>query len=284
MKNTRPLAMIAISLLLGLLAVTLAARWLHGQEIADTMDVVVAKRDLPMGTRLQPDMLTTIRWPTSASIDSPVNRMDQAYDRVINMQVLKGEPLLKNKLAAMGEIGGLSSVLQEGQRAVTVKVNEIMGVAGFALPGNYVDLMVNTPDGQDNPVSKIVIERIKVLAVAQDVASTENKPRVVNAVTLEVTPEQAEKIDLARSVGTLSLVLRSQIDTRSVSTEGARKTDLLPGTEMARVNSSGKSRVPARSAPPTSSVARRQTDGHPRTDAAAPGSTEVIRGLTRTVE
>lgn len=276
--------MIAISLVLGLLSVTLAARWLHGQEIAGTIDVVVAKRDLPMGTRLQPDMLTTIRWPASAPIDSPVSHLDQAYDRVISMQMLKGEPLLKNKLAAMGEIGGLSSVLQEGQRAVTVKVNEIMGVAGFALPGNYVDLMVNTPDGQDNPVSKIVIERIKVLAVAQDVASTENKPRVVNAVTLEVTPEQAEKIDLARSVGTLSLVLRSQIDTRTVSTEGARKTDLLPGTDMARVSGTGKPRVAALSAPHPSSAAGRQTASPTRTATAPPGSTEVIRGLTRTVE
>jgi pilus assembly protein CpaB len=87
--------------------------------------------------------------------------------------------------------------------------------------------MVNTPDGQDRPVSKIVIERIKVLAVAQDVVSNENKPRVVNAVTLEVTPWQAEKIDLARSVGTLSLVLRNQIDKEPVTTTGITKKQLF---------------------------------------------------------
>jgi len=224
MRNARPLAMLAISALLGIAAVAFAASWLQGQKAEDTIEVVVAKRDLQMGTRLQPDMLEMVHWPTAAPIEAPLTTMEQAYDRVINMQVLRGEPLLLSKLAAVGEMGGLSSVLRNGQRAVTVKVNEIMGVAGFALPGNYVDVMVNTPDGQDNPISKIVIERIKVLAVAQDVASTENKPRVVNAVTLEVTPQEAEKIDLARSVGTLSLVLRSQVDTARVSTEGARKT------------------------------------------------------------
>lgn len=277
MRNTRPIAMIALSGLLGLAAVAFAANWLQHQEAADTMQVVVAKRDLPMGTRLQADMLETIRWPKAAPIDAPLTALDQATERVINMQILRGEPLLKNKLAAVGEIGGLSSVLREGQRAVTVKVNEIMGVAGFALPGNYVDLMVNTPDGQDNPVSKIVIERIKVLAVAQDVTSSENKPRVVNAVTLEVTPAQAEKIDLARSVGTLSLVLRSQVDTDSVGTEGARKTDLLPGLVAASPGKPGHKPAP----PVRSSVAAQP---RPTPPTAAATSTEVIRGLTRSAE
>jgi pilus assembly protein CpaB len=277
MRNTRPIAMIALSGLLGLAAVAFAANWLQHQEATDTMQVVVAKRDLPMGTRLQADMLETIRWPKAAPIDAPLTALDQATERVINMQILRGEPLLKNKLAAVGEIGGLSSVLREGQRAVTVKVNEIMGVAGFALPGNYVDLMVNTPDSQDNPVSKIVIERIKVLAVAQDVTSSENKPRVVNAVTLEVTPAQAEKIDLARSVGTLSLVLRSQVDTDSVGTEGARKTDLLPGLVAASLGTPGhKPALPVRS-----SVAAQPK---PTSPTAAATSTEVIRGLTRSAE
>ena len=287
MRNARPLAMIAVSALLGLAAVAFAASWLQSQEAADTMQVLVAKRDLPMGTRLQPDMLETIHWPTAAPIESPLTAIDQAYDRVINMQVLRGEPLLKNKLAAIGEIGGLSSVLREGQRAVTVKVNEIMGVAGFALPGNFVDVMVNTPDGQDNPISKIVIERIKVLAVAQDVASSENKPRVVNAVTLEVTPQQAEKIDLARSVGNLSLVLRSQVDTESVSTEGARKNDLLPSSGM----NAADSRAQTKQALSRPRMVRNAQELRPTGSTnntlkpyASAMQTEVIRGLKRTAE
>ena len=283
MRNIRPIAMIALSALLGLVAVALAANWLKNQEASDTLQVVVATRDLPMGTRLQADMLETVRWPKSAPIASPLTAIEQANERVINVQILRGEPLLKNKLAAVGEIGGLSSVLREGLRAVTVKVNEVMGVAGFALPGNYVDLMVNTPDGQDRPVSKIVIERIKVLAVAQDVLSNENKPRVVNAVTLEVTPWQAGKIDLARSVGTLSLVLRDRVDTDSVVSEGARKSDLLPEPLLALLDSpsskpkpSSRNRAPGPSAQIGPAAAQ--------SSATAPPQTEVIRGLTRTTE
>mgnify|MGYP000576651587 FL=1 len=205
----------------------MAAIWLKQRDEGSTIKVVVATRDLQIGTRLQASMLETVSWPASAPIQSPLKSTEQAYDRVINMPILRGEPILDTKLAALGQQGGLSSVLKDGKRAVTVKVNEIVGVAGFALPGNFVDVMANIPDKDNNPVSKIVLERIQVLAVAQDVANTENKPRVVSAVTLEVTPQEAEIIDLARSVGALSLVLRSQVDVASVETPGSRKADLL---------------------------------------------------------
>lgn len=228
MRNIRPLGVLTLALVLGLAAAAYAANWLQQQGAEGTVQVLVAKRDLQMGTRLQPDMLETVRWPKAALIQDPLTSLDQAQDRVIHMAVWRGEPLLMSKLAPVGEKGGLSSVLTQGQRAITVKVNEIVGVAGFALPGNYVDVMVNTQDAQNQPISKIVIERIQVLAVAQDVSSNEYKPRVVNAVTLQVTPQQAEQIDLARSVGTLSLVLRSQSDQHSVTTTGARKPDFLP--------------------------------------------------------
>jgi pilus assembly protein CpaB len=181
-------------------------------------------------------------------------------------------------------------VLAPGQRAVTVKVNEIMGVAGFALPGNYVDVMVNTPDGENQPVSKIVIERIQVLAVAQDASTSESKPRVVNAVTLQVSPQQAEQIDLARSVGTLSLVLRSHSDNIPVQTAGARKFDLLPQVAAAVVVATA-----AKAAPP-----RPRTTRPAATTAAAPAPPpappavappapepprfEVIRGLSLSQE
>ena len=117
---------------------------------------------------------------------------------------------------------------------MTVRVNDVVGVAGFALPGNYVDIMVNTSEegagsaqNKDKSVSKIVLEHILVLAVAQEAGRDETKPKVVSAVTLEVSPEQAELLDLARSVGTLSLVLRNQVDPEAVATLGATKDKLL---------------------------------------------------------
>ena len=280
MRNIRPMGVLLLALFLGFAAAAYAASWLKQQGAASTMQVVVAKRDVQMGTRLQPDMLETQAWPKNATLQGPLNALDQAVDRVVLVPLLRGEPLLLGKLAPVGEKGGLSSVLQEGQRAVTVKVNEIVGVAGFALPGNYVDVMVNTPDKQEQPVSKIVIERIQVLAVAQDVANNENKPRVVNAVTLLVTPQQAEQIDLARSVGTLSLVLRSQSDNTSVLTAGARKLDLL----------NPKAASDTTASPPAPIVVARKRQAPPSVSEPAvpaapePPRMEVIRGLSLTQE
>jgi pilus assembly protein CpaB len=183
----------------------------------------------------------------------------------------RGEPILEKKLAPVGTKGGLSSVISEGKRAVTVRVNEVVGVAGFALPGNLVDVMVNAKDTHDKPISKIVLEQILVLAVAQEANRDETKPKVVSAVTLELTPVQAERLDLARSVGNLSLVLRNQLDKSQVQTAGVRTTDLL-GLERA-VPPAAAPRAPHRSPAP-----------HSEPVAAKP-KLELIKGVTRsTVE
>lgn len=281
MRNIRPVGALMLALVLGLAAAAYAATWLQKQSASNTLQVVVAQRDLQMGTRLQPDMLQTISWPKAAAIQEPLTTLDQAVDRVIHTPVLRGEPLLQSKLAPLGEKGGLSSVLAPGQRAVTVKVNEIVGVAGFALPGNFVDVMVNTPDSQNQPVSKIVIERIQVLAVAQDVSTNENKPRVVNAVTLQVSPQQAEQIDLARSVGTLSLVLRSQSDNTPVQTAGARKLDLVPQVATAVAAITSKSTPPRPRATPPAVTAPTAAPSPPMPE---PARFEVIRGLSLSQE
>jgi pilus assembly protein CpaB len=137
--------------------------------------------------------------------------------------------VLESRLAPVGTKGGLSAVIDKGDRAITVRVNDVVGVAGFALPGNYVDVIVNTqePGSGQQSISKIVLEKILVLAVAQQVSRDDTQPKVVNAVTLQVSPDQAEKLDLARSVGTLSLVLRNQVDEDKLKTAGATKLTLL---------------------------------------------------------
>jgi len=124
---------------------------------------------------------------------------------------------------------------------MTVRVNDVVGVAGFALPGNFVDILVSTqeerrlsvPGERELSISKLVLERILVLAVAQEASQGDTRPRVVNAVTLEVTPAQAEQLDLARSVGQLSLVLRNQVDQAPTRTSGATKRSLLQAPEPA---------------------------------------------------
>ncbi|HEX5372298.1 MAG TPA: Flp pilus assembly protein CpaB [Aquabacterium sp.] len=293
MKNVRPLLVILISIIVGAAAVALAAKWVSNRGKVSTTSVVVAAQDIEVGTRLTSKMLQVVEWPATAPLKDAFSSTDKLADRVVNTQVLRGEPVLAAKLAPPGEKGGLSAVLEDGKRAVTVKVNEIVGVAGFALPGNYVDVMVNTPDEANNAVSKIVLERILVLAVAQDTSTgADAKPRVVNAVTLEVTPEEAEMIDLARSVGSLSLVLRSQVDKGRVATSGARKEDLLgkptvaPVTTVAAPTASSASaaaQTPPRPAPRRVSAPVRKPASAPAPSPAAE-RVEVIRGLQKSGE
>jgi len=227
MRNKSALIMIAVSLMMGVAAVVLAAQWLGLQASLATNKVVVAARDIPLGSQLTLDMLRSVDWPSGSVPDGAIRDEKQLDSRVVKTTLLRGEPVLETKLAPLGTKGGLSSLIHVGNRAITVKVNEVIGVAGFALPGNHVDVLVSTKDDADKPISKIVLEQILVLAVAQEAGRDETKPKVVSAVTLEVTPEQAEKLDLARSIGSLSLALRNQVDRDPVRTDGARKNELL---------------------------------------------------------
>jgi pilus assembly protein CpaB len=235
MKNKRALIVMAVAILFGITAVVFASRWLLNQPGSASGRIAVAAADIGLGQRLVPEMFKLTDWPADSVPKGAITDPKKINGRVLKSNLLMGEPVSEAKLAPSGTLGGLSALIAEGKRAITVRVNDVIGVAGFALPGNYVDIIVSTqkdpqPGSQvrEQSISKIVLERILVLAVAQEVNRDETKPKVVNAVTLEVTPEQAEKLDLARSVGTLSLALRNQIDPQSASTEGATKLTLLP--------------------------------------------------------
>jgi pilus assembly protein CpaB len=224
-----------IAILFGLTAVVFASRWLLSQPSGASGRILVAGTDISIGQRLTPEMFKLADWPADSVPKGAFADPQKLGGRVLKTNLLAGEPVSEAKLAPVGTLGGLSALITEGKRAITVRVNDVIGVAGFALPGNYVDIIVSTqkdPGGGGEPreqnISKIVLERILVLAVAQEVNRDETRPKVVNAVTLEVTPEQAEKLDLARSVGTLSLALRNQVDPASSSTAGATKLTLLP--------------------------------------------------------
>jgi pilus assembly protein CpaB len=242
MKNPRAFLMIVVSVGIGLGAVVLASRWISQQATTvASSKVVVAAIDIDLGTPLTPQMLKLADWPKGSVPVGATEDIKTLDTRVVKTSLLRGEPVLASKLAPIGATGGLSAVIGQGNRAMTVRVNDVVGVAGFALPGNYVDIVVNTEDetvkaeNVNKSISKIVLEHIMVLAVAQEQSRDETKPKVVNAVTLEVTPEQAEKLDLARSVGTLSLVLRNQIDKSVVTSQGSTKKDLLNRVEQPMV-------------------------------------------------
>jgi pilus assembly protein CpaB len=279
MRNRKAVLMIVFSGLMGLAAVFIAAKWLGARASMATSQVVVAARDIQLGTALTQDMIKTTEWPASALPDGAITDLKSLEARVVRTAVQRGEAILEKKLAPVGTKGGLSSVISEGKRAVTVRVNEVVGVAGFALPGNLVDVMVNVRDQQEKSVSKIVLEQILVLAVAQEANRDETKPKVVSAVTLELSPGEAERLDLARSVGNLSLVLRNQLDKRDVQTNGVRTSDLLRiGTaEVAAKPVAVVATAPRKSAP-------RSTPA-PASAVASKPSLEVIKGTQKsTVE
>ena len=284
MKGTRGLLMLLFALLAGVAAVVMASRWMQAQAKGGGQ-IAVAAVDIEIGARIAPEMLKMVEWPTGSVPPGAFVELAALESRVVKTSVTRGEPLIEGKLAPVGTKGGLSAVVAEGKRAMTVRVNDVVGVAGFALPGNFVDIMVNTQNEasrrgeQDKAISKIVLERILVLAVAQESDRDGTKPKVVNAVTLEVAPQQAEALDLARSVGTLSLVLRNQSDPKPGGTEGATKATLLRD----------EAPPPVAVAPPPPVAVRRVIVAAPTVRVAAapaPAKTcvEVIRGTLRSSE
>lgn len=231
MKNIKALSLLLLAAVLGLVAAVYANNWVGRHTNVAANKVVVATVDIPAGSRLEPEMLTTIDWPSSALPTGAVTDPALLKARVVKLDVVRGEAVIEGKLAPVGTMGGLSAVIAEGKRAMTVRVNDVVGVAGFALPGNYVDILVHAQrdegKGEAKPISKTVLEHVLVLAVAQEASRDDTKPKVVNAVTLELSLADSEKLDLARSIGTLSLALRNQTDEATVNTAGFTRNDLL---------------------------------------------------------
>jgi pilus assembly protein CpaB len=269
--------MMAIAVVLAFAAVIVAARWMSAQAQGNTGKIAVAMVDISLGSRINPEMVHMVDWPSGAMPPGAFTDVKLLETRVSRTSIQRGEPIMEGKLAPPGTKGGLSAVVTEGKRAITVRVNDVVGVAGFALPGNYVDILVSTQEdgpksgSKDQNISKIVLERILVLAVAQESSRDETKPKVVNAVTLEVTPEQAEKIDLARSVGSLSLVLRNQVDPAPASTAGATKATLFDI----------KAPEPKPAPVAQKTVVKRVVSAAPRQPAQ---QVEVIKGLARSTQ
>ncbi len=284
MNNYRGIVMLLIALVAAIGAVFIAAKWLQ-QRSTQVNQVAVAAQEINMGQKLTSNMFKLVSWPANIMPPESFSDLKKLDGRVTKSSLQVGEPILATKLAPEGSLGGLSAVIAEGKRAITVRVNDVVGVAGFALPGNFVDIIVNTKkeEGSGNNkdsknISKIVLEHILVLAVAQEAGRDETTPKVVNAVTLEVTPEQAEMIDLARSIGDLSLVLRNQSDVVNAKTEGVTKNSLLefeeplPETPMTV------------EAPPPRVIIKKMLVAAKAAPVIRKQCTKVITGLTESIE
>jgi pilus assembly protein CpaB len=237
MKNMKAIAFLLLALVTGIAAAVYAAGWLSQRGSIASNKVAVAAVDIELGSKINPQMLTLVDWPSASIPPGAFRDLKELQDRVARVNVLRGDAVLERKLAPAGTQGGLSAVIAEGKRAMTVRVNDVVGVAGFALPGNYVDVLVNAHQDHgkgeaSKPITITVLEHVLVLAVAQEASRDETKPKVVNAVTLELTPQDAQKLDLARSIGSLSLALRNQLDKETVAAAGFTKGQLLGEPEV----------------------------------------------------
>jgi pilus assembly protein CpaB len=246
----------------------------------ETQPVVVAAADLPLGSALEKDHLQVVDFPKGQAPEGTFPTPEEIVGRGLIVPVVKNEPILAAKLASKEAGSGLPPVIPEGMRAVSVRVNEVVGVAGYVLPGNRVDVLATASptDKRADTTSKVVLHNVQVLTsgtrIEQD--QDQNKPMQVTVVTLLVNPEQAERLALASTEGKIQLALRNPLDQGAPETPGIRAAGLL-GSKSADAN------------PTTARVARPRPQAQPQVTAPAPelekaSSVEMIRGDKRSVE
>lgn len=245
MRNKRLIIALAGAVLCGVLGVMLITRYLSNVQAytRDLGNVVVAKVEIPLGQRIAPDQLMLAQIPNGSAPEGAFRKIDEVVGRVAITPIGVREAVTEARLAPEGTGGGLSAVIPEGYRAMTVKVDDVVGVSGFVMPGSYVDVVavIVPPTAQgvqsQGPISKIVLQHIKVLASGAKIDSPENQrePNNTKAVTLQVTPEQAEKLSLAANEGKLQLVMRSYTDQEDSQTKGVNKHSLLTDDSSADV-------------------------------------------------
>src|SRR5829696_2436659 len=237
MRNKRFFLVLVGALIFGVLAAVSVSRYLSSAQAftKNLNKVAVAKVPIPLGSKIIPEQIMVVPFPKESTPDGAFDTPEKLAGRVAITNIGAREPITESRLAPEGTAAGLSAIIPEGYRAMTVKVDDAAGISGFIMPGTLVDVVVTLDpregSGMQDPISKIVLQNIKVLANGQNIdkPKDEREANSVKAVTLQVTPEQAEKLALASSEGKLQLVMRSQIDQGDEQTPGVNKRGLLNG-------------------------------------------------------
>ena len=263
-------------------------------EQSDLQDIVVAVKPLPVGVTVKPDDIKVAKIPSAAFPKGAFSKPEEVIDRPIISNVLLEEPILEGRLAARGSGLGLAPSIPVGMRAVSVRVNDVVGVAGFVLPGMHVDVLVTgrPPGGGDNTMTTTALQNITVVGAGQTVQA-DPRGQAINAptVTLLVTPEQAEVLALAGSEAKIQLVLRNGSDKSVSNTAGRRMNDIYKvkagDARAAREKSDDGDEKPRRVRPRPKPVMMAQA---PPPAAVAPppppppDQVVIIRGNQKTVE
>lgn len=234
--STRPVVLIIVALVIGLLAALMAQRWLQGrldesraEAEAGITSVVVAAKDIRFAEKLSKDSLETAEWPVDSLPDGALRSVDEAKNLVASSAIYKGEPITSKRAVDTSRSSLLATRIAPNMRAVSVKVDEVRGVAGFLLPGSHVDVLATTKGGKGGKIveTKTVLQNVPVLAVDQRASPDgEDKPVVVDAVTLEVSPQDAEILVRSTREGKIQLALRNPQDTDVVQTPGSRSEEI----------------------------------------------------------
>ncbi len=250
--------MIAFAVVFGLLAVFIAQTWLNnaaanrmksleaGKKVLTTNTIVVAAERLQFGTELAPNHLREIAWPADsipAGAFAKISDMLSAGKRVVLSPVEPNEPVLALKITGSGQRATLSALVGEGMRAVTVRVNDVEGVGGFVLPGDRVDVVLTRQVDKGNATTEVVLQNTRVLAVDQSADERSSKATVAKAVTLEVDTVGAQKVWLAASVGSLSLLLRKAGENTAERTRRVTLDDLSKPDRVVRGRDTGVTNV-----------------------------------------
>ncbi len=239
MSRKGPLIFLVLALVLAGAAAWGAHQWLRAQSAGDgakklrLAPVVVASRVLPAGQQLTAQDLAVQAWPASALPQGRFAQVKQVAGRVLKGPMVQGEVVLAAKLAPQGSAGGLSAVVPPGFRAMTVKVDEVIGVGGFVQPGDRVDVLVTLAGGsyREDPVSRTVLEDINVLTVGEKIQRDDQgrgHTNKVKVVTLQLKPAQAERLALASNEGRVVLALRNQGDRQPGQGSGVSLSGLVP--------------------------------------------------------
>lgn len=247
MRSRRLFIVMAMALLSGLAAAWLALNYLRQPESpistvdVSVTEVVVAARDLPIGTLLTAEDVKLVDWPGGAVPEGYSASVEEVLGRGVITDLVLNEPLISDKMAVKEAGGGLPIVIPEGMRGVSVRVDDVISIAGFVTPGTRVDVMVTIDEGQQqnvNPITKLILQNISVLTSGQVVErNVDGEPIQVTVITLLVTPEEAEQLVLAANRGRIQLALRNTLDMDSVTTQGARIRNLLPAAPVVRTTS-----------------------------------------------
>lgn len=242
-SRARPWLLLALALLSGVVAAYLALHYLRDRsttvlKTSGNTQVVLAARDLPVGSIVTARDVHAVDWPGNVVPPGFITKEGDVVGRGLITPVRLNEPYLETKLAPKGAGGGLPMLINDGRRALTLRVDDVSGVAGFVIPGTRVDMLLTMTDHTptNEPTTRIIMQNVEALASAQSIQTdAEGKPRPVPTLTLLVTPAQAETLTLASQQGNLRMALRNTLDTAEVLTPGARAGTLMKAEPLVAV-------------------------------------------------